>query len=520
LKVVELNLLRTDLIQPREYQLKIAETASKKNTLVVLPTGAGKTLISLLVGINRLEKFPESKILITSPTRPLNAQHKKTFENFTKINPEEIVLITGKIKPEEREKLYKIGKVITATPQCIKNDLENGRLSLENFSFITFDESHRAVKDYAYTYVAKKYMEQAKNPLILALTASPGGSFERIEEIKRNLFIEAVEIRTERDEDMKKYVQPIKKDWVYVELPEDFEKIKVLLQEKLKENLTWLKEHNFIQTSRVTKKSLLMLQEKFAQRMVEDSNYSFMWAVIKVAEAIKIEHALELLETQGISPLLDFFEKIERSKRKSDRELIKDLKVREAIKIAKYLHSNGTEHPKLEKLLYIVKDLLRENPSNRIIVFANYRSTIDKINEVMRENGIKSEILIGQAVKKGKGLTQKQQIEIIKRFANGDFNVLIGSQISEEGLDLVASHVAIFYDQVSSPIRAIQRRGRVGRQIPGKVIFLITKSTRDEAFFWSSYQKEKKMKKIVYNLKEQTTKKIKYKSLLDWIKSS
>jgi len=516
-----MSLLRTDLIQPREYQLKIAETASSKNTLVVLPTGTGKTLISLLVGINRLEKYPDSKILIASPTRPLSAQHKKTFENFTRVKPEETVLITGKIKPEEREKLYKSAKVIAATPQCIQNDLKNGRLTLENFSFITFDESHRAVKDYAYTYIARKYMEQAKNPLILALTASPGGSFEKIEEIKKNLFIEAVEIRTELDEDMKKYVQPISKDWVYVDLPEDFEKIKVLLEERLKENLFWLRDHNFLQTLRPTKKSLLMLQEKFSQKMMEGSrNYSFMWAVIRVAEAIKIEHALELLETQGVSPLLEFFEKIKSSKRRSDKELIKDPRIREAIKTTEDLHSKGIEHPKLEKLLYIVKDLLRENPSNRIIVFANYRSTIDKINELMRKNGIKSEILIGQAIKKGKGLSQQQQIETIKRFASGDFNVLIGSQISEEGLDLVASHAAIFYDQVSSPIRVIQRRGRVGRQVPGRVIFLITKSTRDEAFFWSSYQKEKKMKKIVYNMKERTTKKIKpKKSLLDWIKS-
>ncbi|MEM7825567.1 MAG: DEAD/DEAH box helicase [Candidatus Aenigmatarchaeota archaeon] len=512
---MELNLLRKDVIQPREYQLKIAETASRKNTLVVLPTGTGKTLISLLVGIDRLEKFPESKILITSPTRPLNAQHKKSFENFTKINPEEIVLITGKIRPEEREKLYKNAKVITGTPQCLQNDLENGRLSLENFSFITFDESHRAVKDYAYTYVAKKYIEQAKNPLILALTASPGGSFEKIEEIKKNLFIEAVEIRTESDEDMKKYVQPISKDWVYVELPEEFEKIRNLLEERLKENLFWLRDHKFLQTLKPSKKSLLMLQEKFSLKMMEGSrNYSFMWAAIRVAETIKIEHALELLETQGISPLLDFFKKIELSKRKSDKQLIKDKRILEAIRITNELYSRKIEHPKLEKLLYIVKDLLRENPSNRIIVFANYRSTIDKINEVMRNNGIKSEILIGQAIKKGKGLTQQQQIEILKRFLECEFNVLCSSSIGEEGIDYFAD-IAIFYDAVPSEIRELQRKGRVGRKKAGRVIFLLTKGTRDEAYYWAAFHRERKMKGILYDMKEKS--KIK-KTLKDWLK--
>jgi len=159
-------LLKNDF-QPREYQKNIAEIASKRNTLVVLPTGMGKTLISVLVAVNRLEKYPESKILITAPTRPLNAQHKKSFEKFTTINPEEIVLVTGKINPEDREQIYKKAKIIVATPQTIENDVENGRLSLADFSFITFDEAHRCVKDYAYTYIAKKYKEQGKNRLIL-----------------------------------------------------------------------------------------------------------------------------------------------------------------------------------------------------------------------------------------------------------------------------------------------------------------------------------------------------------------
>ncbi|MFH8086697.1 MAG: DEAD/DEAH box helicase [Candidatus Aenigmatarchaeota archaeon] len=507
---MELNLLRKELVELREYQLKIAETASKKNTLVVLPTGTGKTLISLLVGINRLEKFPDSKILITSPTRPLNAQHKKSFEKFTKINPEEIVLVTGKIKPEERENFYKNAKVITATPQCILNDLENGRLSLENFSFVTFDEAHRAVKEYSYTFIAKKYMEQAKNPLILALTASPGGSFERIEEVKKNLFIEAVEIRSETDEDLKKYVHPIKKDWVYVELPEDFEKIKVLLQEKLKETLVWLRDHNFLQTLRPSKKSLLMLQEKFSLRVMEGAK-NYIAAIMKVAEAIKLEHALELLETQGISPLLDFFSKIEASKKRSDKLLAKDLRIKEAIKIAQKLYSKGIEHPKLEKLLFIVKDLLKENSSNRIIVFANYRSTIDKINETMRKNGIKSEILIGQAKREKTGLTQQKQIETLERFTRSEFNVLCGTSISEEGLSIPNVDYVIFYESVPSEIRAIQRRGRTGRTSPGKIIYLITKNTRDEAYYWAAFHREKKMKGILYKMKE------KRRTLKDWL---
>jgi len=513
------KLLREDAIKPREYQINIAETASNKSCLVVLPTGLGKTLISVLVTASRIQKYSESKAMILSPTRPLCAQIQKVFRNSLNIDPEKIILITGKIRAGDREKLYKEGKIIVSTPQCIDFDLKSNRISLTDFSIITFDEAQRSIGNYSYTFVSQKYKEQSKYPLILGLTASPGGSYERIDEIRKNLFIEAVEIRQEVEPDIEKYVQPVAREWVYVNLPEEFKRIKVLLEERFKEDMFWLRDHHFLQTLRPSKKSLLTLQKRFGARLMEGArNYSLMWAMIRVAEAIKIEYALELLETQGISSLHEYFKKIEVGKKKTDKQLVKDLKVREAIKAVEELHAKGIEHPKLEKLIYIIKDLIKENPAMKIIVFANYRNTVDKINESLRNNGIKSEILIGQAIKDGKGLTQQQQIETLRKFSEGEFNVLLTTSIGEEGLDIASTDVAIFYDQVASEIRLLQRRGRVGRQIPGKVIFLITKDTRDEVFFWSGYRREKKMKGIIYDMRRRTVKYKKKETLKDWIK--
>jgi Fanconi anemia group M protein len=508
-------LFKNNVAEPREYQKAIAETALKKNTLVVLPTGMGKTLIAVLVGINRLEKYPESKILITAPTRPLNAQHKKSFEQFTTINPEEIVLATGKIKPEEREQFYKKAKVVVATPQTIKNDLANGRLNLGNFSFVTFDEAHRCVKDYAYNYVAKKYKEQAEHPLILGLTASPGATHERIGDIRKNLFIEAVEIRTEADKDVEAYVKPIDRQEIYIDLPEEFQMIKGMLEECLKDDIYWLKEHHFIPTYRPSKKHLLLLQKKIGSRYMEGSrNYSLFWTMIRLAEAIKLEHAIELLETQGLYSLYEYLKKLEASKKRTDKKLMKDPRMREVFKIVEDLQKRETDHPKLEKLQEIVKNLVQEKPDVKIIIFANYRSTVDKINKLLKDDGINSEILVGQATKERKGLTQQEQIDVLKRFSEKEFNVLIGTSVSEEGLDVPAVDFAIFYEPVPSEIRTIQRRGRVGRQVAGKTIFLITKKTRDEAYYWTAFNKEKRMKGILYDMKEKMSKK---KTIKDWI---
>jgi len=512
--------MKSEVFEIREYQKRIAETASEKNTLVVLPTGMGKTLIAVLVGTNRLEKYPESKILITAPTRPLNAQHKKSFEQFTIIDQEEIVLITGKINPEDREQLYKKAKIIVATPQTIKNDVANGRLNLENFSFVTFDEAHRCVKDYAYNYVAKKYIEQSKFPLILGLTASPGSSATKIKEIQENLFIEAVEIRSETDKDVEPYVKGIDKEWIYVDFPKEYQEIKSLLEEILKDQLFWLRDHHLIQTLKPSRKLLLMLQDRIAAIFKGKKNYSLIWAMMKTAMAIKLEHAIELLETQEISSLNEYLKKVEASKKRTDQLLIKDQRMKDVMKKSEEL--KDLRHPKMEKLKDLVKNLVKQKPEVKIIVFANYRSTVEKIKNILLDEGIKAEEFIGQAMKEGKGLTQEQQIEKLKRFRDSEFNVLASTSIGEEGLDVPAVDYAIFYEPVPSEIRMIQRRGRVGRQTTGKIIFLITKDTRDEAYLWVAFNKEKKMKGILYDLQNRMGRKPKEKkkekkTIKDWV---
>lgn len=510
-------LLREGGFEIRDYQRNIAETAAQKNTLVVLPTGMGKTLISVLVGAKRLEEFPESKILITAPTRPLNAQHKKSFEQLMKIPNSEIVLVTGKIPPSNRAELYENAKIIVATPQTIRNDLENNILSLEDFSFVAFDESHRAMKDYAYPYIAKKFMLQSKNPLILALTASPGWTDSRIREICSNLFIKAVEIRTEIDEDVERYVKPIEREFIYVDFPEDFRKVRALLLEVLKEDMEWLREHHYIPTSVPKRSMLIALQNRIAARYSATKNYALIWPLIRSAEAIKVSHAIELLETQGIPFLYDYIEKIRSSKKRTDKRMLKHGKMIEAIGLIEELHENGLTHPKLDKLRELVGGLLEKNPKCKIIIFANFRAAVERIKKLMDKEGVAAEVLVGQTMKGDSGMTQDEQIDVLSRFRDGEFNVLCGTSVSEEGIDVPAVDYAIFYEAVPSEIRAIQRRGRVGRQAAGKAIFLITKDTRDEAYFFAAANKEKKMRGILQNL--QKSKKLEQKkTLIDWVR--
>jgi Fanconi anemia group M protein len=478
------------------YQEAILGRAAEDNLLCVLPTGLGKTPIAIVLSVFRLEKFPDSKILILAPTKPLIEQHLKSFREVISLEEEDFVLLTGMVKPEEREKHYEHSKIIFATPQTVRNDLENERLDLEGFSLVVFDEAHHSIGDYAYPYIARIYLENSKNPRILGLTASPGGTKEKIKEIMNNLGIKSVEIRTEEDFDVRPWVKKKKIEWVQVDLPQTFINIRESLRKAYEYRLNQLRKLGFSKPVRlVNKRDLLDLQKKFAS---SSSNQTKFWGVSLVSQAIKAEHALSLIETQGISSLESYFKKLRSEKARSSKSIVNDRNIRKAMYLTGELAEEGFRHPKINKLCNLVSKQFKENPNSKIIVFANYRRMVKEIVKVLSEiRNSKPIEFMGQR----EGLTQKEQKKRIEDFREGEYNILVTTSVGEEGIDIPEMELAIFYEPVPSEIRSIQRRGRVGRTKVGKIVILMAKKTRDEAYYWTSQRKERVMKKTLYEMR-------------------
>ncbi len=485
-------------IEPREYQLSILETCKNSNTLVVLPTGVGKTLLAVLLGLERLNKFENSKILILSPTKPLCNQHIQTFKKNTNIDEDKILLLTGIISAEKRKELWQESKVIIATPQTIQKDLESSRINLKDFSMLCIDEAHRSRENFANTHVTRYYLEQALNPRIIALTASPGGTLDKIKDVMQNLNLEAVEIRSEIDQDVKEYIQKKEVEWIEVNLTEELKN----LHSKLK-NIYLNKARELLRlgfnkpTHLISKKDLLQIQISLRNNLNNGDKSAF-YGISLTAQLIKIDYMLELLEVQGLKVLSNFMEKLKQDESKAAKNILSSKEIQECITKCNSLLNEKKEHPKFDKILEIVRNEINFNESIKIMIFANYRDTVEEILNLLKRNEIRCMRLIGQK----SGLTQKQQITTIKDFEESNSNVLITTSIGEEGLDIKGANLVIFYEAIPSEIRKIQRAGRVARLQAGKIIFLITKNTRDEAYFWSGYQKEKRMKKALYSLRE------------------
>jgi ERCC4-related helicase len=508
--------IKNNTIERREYQINIANSASKNNTLVVLPTGLGKTIIALILIARQLKK-ENNKILFLAPTKPLAIQHAQFVKQFISIDEKFIAVFTGEISPEKRHEMWEKSRIIVSTPQVIENDILSKRLDLNDVSFIIFDECHHAVGEYSYVFVSEMFKKQREEGLVLGMTASPGNDVVKILEICKNLNIRNIEIRTKYDFDVKPYVHDLEITWKEVELPNDFAYTIQLLRRALSERLKILKNLEFIETSSINlinRKHLLDAQKKIQEEIrsnVNPSKMLFKAASIQ-SEAIKINYALELIQTQGVNALRNYFQRIgqealSKGGSKASRAITADKDIIESIA---YIKSLNIEHPKVHEIAKIVEQQLISKPDSKIIVFTHYRDTSAYISNILENvKKAKPARFIGQAMKNGdKGLTQKEQSRIINSFKEGQYNVLIATSVAEEGLDIPSTDLVVFYEPIPSEIRAIQRRGRTGRKTTGKVIILITKGTPDEAYYWASKRKEKQMRNELELIRSKLSKKI------------
>ena len=507
---IEHPLIRPNSAEARIYQQILAADVLKNgNTMIVAPTALGKTIVAILVAADRLQKFKGSKILILAPSKPLTIQHEENFKHFLNVP---CTSITGAVKTSEREKRWEESQIICATPQTVESDLLNERYNLDDVSLVVFDECHHTVGSYSYVYLASRYVKECQNHLILGLTASPGHDKSKIKEVCENLFIQDITIKTEEDPDVKPYFNPINIDWIKVEMGPQLEKIRDLVSKALKVRLKGLKDLGIINTVSVNKRDILKARSKVQRRIGQSVNppKECFQAISILSAVINLQHALGLLETQGVAPFNDYVGRLRKKTTRAAKNILLDPNFSKAVYLAREAEEYGLEHPKLKKIIELLKlelgmdgqtrlkslrDDKEDEDSPKIIVFTQYRDTLDMIHEKCEKEGIKSVRFYGQGTTDGKkGLTQKEQKNIIKSFKTGNYDVLISTSVAEEGIDIPAVDLVVLYEPVPSEIRMIQRRGRTGRKSSGRMKVLITKDTIDEGYYWTSVRRESRMK--------------------------
>ncbi|AEH24461.1 helicase-related protein [Pyrococcus yayanosii] len=123
--------------------------------------------------------------------------------------------------------------------------------------------------------------------------------------------------------------------------------------------------------------------------------------------------------------------------------------------------------PKLMKLASIIDENFKEG-RKKILIFSEFEETVQWIYRGLKKLGYTEKYKIEMVSSKTKGISDK-----IKRFApiangisiekNEEIDILISTDILSEGLNLQDANVVVNYDLHWTPIKLIQRIGRVDR---------------------------------------------------------
>ncbi len=477
-------------VEERPYQQQIAKACEDRNSLIVLPTGLGKTLICTLVMARTLEEG--QRVIVLAPTRPLVEQHARTFREH--LADTDVAVVTGETPPDERDSAWRQAPVIVATPQVARNDVLTGTLDPDAWGLLVVDEAHRAVGSYAAVTVAEELRRTGTR--VLAATASPGGDAERIQEVCRNLGIEHIEARGPHDEDVRPYVEPVRTDWVRVSLPRTLEQAASAARKLAEAEVAELRSQGHYASRFTSRRELLKAKRRLARGGTED-NRQLGRARARIARALKALHAVQLIQTQSVAAAQAYLDDlVQEDDQIAQRQPLKDAR--------RLLDRYLGEHPKMRRCAAELRDHISDDPDAKAIVFTQFRATARRLTEALAEvGGLDPVLFVGQSG--GDGLSQAEQIRTLDAFRDGDHNVLVATSVGEEGLDIPSVGLVVFYEPVASPVRQIQRRGRTGRQDAGRVVLLMARGTSDEATYWSAAKKEREMRAMVRQLRAKST---------------
>ncbi|KAH9248371.1 hypothetical protein BASA81_013957 [Batrachochytrium salamandrivorans] len=486
----------------RDYQFNIVSKALFSNTLVALPTGLGKTFLAAVIMFNYYRWFPKGKIIFMAPTKPLVAQQIEACYK-----------ITGIPQSDSRAAIWDEKRVFFLTPQVMQNDLRSSSCPADKVVLLIVDEAHRATGNYAYCEVIRELAKSDIPFRVIGLSATPGSDIKAVQSVVENLMIQHIEIRTEDSLDIRPFIFNRKIDEIVVSLTPQIVGIVDAFSKVVSVYLGRLCNHGAFyerDPRSVTRFSLLEARKRWMDTH-KDANRSLIASIMGDSGiCMSLCAALQHLQQYGIRAFYDsvlgFLEegvqagpdKISRSR----QELLQNPDLKALMNHLSIITQTPSfsSHPKLERLVAIVLEhfshtlpdhsnegLDQPTPvQTRVMIFSQFRDTVEEIVSKlnMHQPLLRVMSFIGQASSKsglkGKGFTQKEQLEVISKFQSGNYNILVSTSIGEEGLDIGEIDLIICYDAQTSPVRMLQRMGRTGRKRQGRIVVILSKGKEEE----------------------------------------
>lgn len=478
----------------RRYQYDITHAALFRNTLVVLPTGLGKTFLAAVVMYNMYRWYPCGRVVFMAPTRPLVAQQIEACYQIMGIPRADTCELTGRQAKEHRLTSWSSKRVFFVTPQVLAIDMRDPGFPVSEVRLLVIDEAHKARGRYAYTEVVSWLHERNHCMRVLALSATPGRNIDDVAQVVRNLRISALAVRAEQSADVKPYTHAKCIRSVVVRMGDALSAVREQLLQIIEPYVQNLLAMDVLagNVATLSKGWLVMQQKRFLEASQQQRHPQHAAAMGDFGACISLYHALELLERHGVRIFLRFFDDADKFYLSRDPQLSKLLAdLRDEVG-----HVNGDAgeplpvnfdfgHPKYEILRVqllqhfeaaaaaaaISNDETCEANTTRALIFCEYKQSVFLIERLLTtERLLRPRIFVGQG-----SVTQRQQLATMADFRSGRVNVLIATCVAEEGIDVGEIDLIVCFDISNrNPTRFVQRIGRTGRKRDGQVLMLVT----------------------------------------------
>uniref|UniRef100_A0A3B3DZS3 DEXH (Asp-Glu-X-His) box polypeptide 58 n=1 Tax=Oryzias melastigma TaxID=30732 RepID=A0A3B3DZS3_ORYME len=449
----------------RQRPKEVVERALKRENIIIwLPTGGGKTRAAVYVAKRHLETTENAKVVVLVNKVHLVDQHyNKEFEPHLG-SIYKLIKVSG--VSEEKDffgKVVQRNNLIICTAQILYNALINKEEAKHvelsgqsNITLLIIDECHHTHKEAVYNkvmrcYVEKKLKGEGRLPQILGLTASPGTGGAKI-------LGDAVEHVLEICANLDSFV---------------FQVMMVLCQDPLGDHLKWMMKqiHEFMNLPRDVRLRECGTQEYEAdvvileQRVRENDRLMAQCALHlrQYNDALLINDTLRMMD--AYRSLEDFYaEKTNAAMDGTDFFLL-GLFEENQVELRNLAADACFENPNMAKLESVLLQQFGPNVKSRGILFSKTRKSTHCLydwilkSRALQRAGIKAAILTGA----GNGITymtQNEQADTIRRFRQGDLNLLISTSVAEEGLDIPECNLVVRYGLLTNEIAQQQASGR------------------------------------------------------------
>ncbi|KAH7134611.1 hypothetical protein B0J13DRAFT_450366 [Dactylonectria estremocensis] len=466
------------IASPREYQTEMFERAKTKNTIVVLDTGSGKTLIAALLLRYTLEQELEDRVIRMRKKVSFFLVEKVAlcFQQFAvlscnlaypmaKFYGDTTIMMKTK---EFWDTQFEENMVVVCTAQILLDCLSNGFIRINQINLLIFDEAHHAKKNHPYARIIKDHYirESDERPRVLGMTASP------VDCQTRDIKVAAAElesmlcseIATLSDEvmahsDHKQKVVETRETYARLENPNDSV---TELWHKVSEQIAY--NPQFRSSLELTKEASSSLGRWCADRY---------WKLL----ITDTETARLAARTDR-----DFGHNTASSQAEGAIEAIRMIQNIIDDHVLEPIQPTSTDlSSKVKRLQEILREAFVDGYTarRRCIVFVEKRYTACLLSDLFSQPdmmipGMACSFMVGcqSATSNFGNMSFRDQVLALQRFKRGETNCLFATPVAEEGIDIPECDLVIRFDLYNSAIQYLQSKGRARQANSRYIIFL------------------------------------------------